>query len=299
MSSAGMLGLLEGVGKGVSGYGDALKQNVLLQAQEQREMNLAKIKRQWANEDSQQQYEQQRTDQLADQQTAIAREDAQRKEERQWKLADQQTAIKNQKPSAFQEKVSYFDNLLKQGKITEAEHKRALGIAGNGMSQKEKLSTISSLRTAYEKATSNMMPGEPRPSFENWVQSNRPEQWAAIGGAFSQNTKANTPGQPQQSEIQSMFNSLMKKDPSTWDKEIDGLRSAGYTKAADSLRNMLQAERRKLGKSEDDFQSAEMYKQNRESMNNDPLRQPRGYQQGGGLLDDPGVGPMTGISTLH
>ncbi len=47
MSSFGMLGLLEGIGRGATATGEAMQKNFLQQAEEQRQANLLNLKRQW------------------------------------------------------------------------------------------------------------------------------------------------------------------------------------------------------------------------------------------------------------
>lgn len=149
MSKMGMLGLLEGLGKGITSTGQAMEKMNLQQAEEQRKMNLARIQRDWANQDEDTRYQRNLTDQerltkenreyqegqdivkraqtVADQERALkAAED---KEDRAHKnrLAEidhqGEVTAENQRPTELDKKMEKIAELKEKGLITDAEEK--------------------------------------------------------------------------------------------------------------------------------------------------------------------------------
>lgn len=314
MSNLAKYGLLEGLGRGIALAGDNMGRVALEEARQRREDNLLKIRREWQLEDraamiaeNDKVYTRNRTDQIADQDTARINQLADSAKARQYHLEDRDTirgyqlkdrqfSVDNREPSAFNEKASFLKQELDAGRISEAEYKQAMGYTSDtmaGLTRKDALKMIGTLRSDYAKSM-EMVPEGQRQSFEQWARQNRPEEWRALGGGSSsgdgggENSSSSQPTrQPTDGQIKQMYSALMKQDPSTWDGEIQALKDRGYTIASNKLRSMLQEDRRRLSKDRQETADSTKYRTQREQFNIDPRRRASGF----GLLE--------GTSTLH
>jgi len=297
MSRYGMLGLLEGAGSGLSKTGDLITKNALLAAQDQREANRERLRLEYAKQQDDANYTRSRTDQLADQKTALDREAANYTRDRADQLADQKTALENKAPSAFMEKVNFYDEKLKNKEISQDQYNTALGLSkSTGLTTDQQ---IKYKLQANEQASVEILGKDP-------MQPATPEQIKAIelrasqifnratgqgdGNNQSGGNDDNSPPlskTPSPDQVEIMFKALMKQDPKTWDQEVSTLKDRGYIQAANMLRERLQTERNKLNRAEDQAKGEDMARRNSFSNNRDPRRQP------GGLLE------QGQVSTLH
>ncbi len=155
MSNYAMMGLLEGLGRGITGTGQAMEKLNLQQAEERRQMNLARIQREWSNQDENARYTRNLADQeritkdtreynegqetikraqtVADQDKALKAEEEKEKRQHTNRLAeiDHQGVVtaKNRQPSDYERRKEEIDKLHAEGKISDEERKNyILGI---------------------------------------------------------------------------------------------------------------------------------------------------------------------------
>lgn len=162
MSSGAMLGLLEGLGKGMAIGGEAITKNSLAEAEDARRMNLERIKRDWANQDwqrnvdteqaqhardrgekvedwsknvvlEQTQHDRDRGEKVSDFDKNVALEQTQHARNRSETVADQGTTFANQKNlilfnrdnpavTEYDKKLQQADDALAAGTITQKEY---------------------------------------------------------------------------------------------------------------------------------------------------------------------------------
>lgn len=259
MGNTAMLGLLEGLGNGISGMGKAITANSLAEAQEMRRLNRERVNREWTQKENDRMYQRNMGDQYSDMVDAETGAQIRNKDLEGYEgktVSAAQWGLDHKAPSAFMEKVNYYDGLLKEGKITPQEHKTALGLnkqanGSGGFTPKQRLDMVNKLRTSYDEAMEMTPEGDKMP-FESWAAKNRPEAWSALGGAVQpRNNPHVVEGNPvQPGQLDAMFKALLKKNPSTWDREIALLKERGFPEQADILRSRLQQERNKLNESE-------------------------------------------------
>lgn len=152
MSKMGMLGLLEGLGKGITSTGQAVEKMTLLQAEEQRKMNLARIQREWANEDEGARYKRDLADKerlvkegreyeegqnvikraqtVADQDKALKAAEQKAKDDHTRKLEEidhqANATARNRQPTEAEKKLAEIQKLREEGKISEDQYKSYL-----------------------------------------------------------------------------------------------------------------------------------------------------------------------------
>jgi hypothetical protein len=165
MSSYGMLGLLEGMGKGTQEIGKAMERTALQEAEERRQTNLLKIKRTWDREDAvtdrenhntdqiaaetrknaldaqnstfdQQQedsrYTRARTDKLEDQKALSAQEDT--RDANRQRMTQENAKYANELPGELEKKLAFVQGQVKSGALTKEQGDRAVE-AINGISK--------------------------------------------------------------------------------------------------------------------------------------------------------------------
>lgn len=266
MSNLGTLGLLEGFGKGMQTYGNALYENALADAQARRRENLEKIRFDRTVAENDRNYNRNRQDQLLDQETARSQELEDQQTARQQKLEDQKWALENKQPSVFSEKTSYFDKALAEGRITKEQYDNAMGYASNkgGFTEKERVKMVNNLREDYQSAMSLASDSE-KMTFEQWARQNRPEAWSALGGGSSPAGGAQSMPKgdtvPDKDVLDQMYSALMQQDPSTWNAEIQELKESGRVQAANMLRARLQEDQSRLKQSEIEYRKQDSQKQ--------------------------------------
>jgi hypothetical protein len=182
MSKYGMLGLLEGAGRGLSKTGKVMTKNFLAEAESNRVANREKVRRDWMATQEQKKYDRNRADHATDLEAAYTREDAQkveaqtredaqRTENRTNQIADQDKAIDNRAPSAFKEKVDWYTGQLNEKKITEDQYNTALGLSkATGLTTDQQ---IKYKMQANEQATLEILGKDP-------MKAATPEQVKAI-----------------------------------------------------------------------------------------------------------------------
>jgi len=289
MSNYAALGLLQGLGKGVANVGRDMSKNAIVAAQDNRAANREKLRREFAATENNRIYERNQGDQYSDNVDATTGARIRNKDTEGYEGETTSAAAWNQanKPaSAFKEKVDYFDGKLKNKEITQDQYNNAMNLSRrSALTQKESVKMATDLRRDYAKAMDLLPPGE-KPGFENWAKTERPEAWFMLrgngGGAQPDQEPPPKPTKnPTDYQIDQLFAAMMKTDPSTWDAEIGSLHDKGYPEASKMLRDKVQGERRKLKKSEDNFQGNEEAKRRSVRFNNDPARNPKGLLEGG------------------
>ncbi len=184
MSKYGMLGLLEGAGKGLASAGATLTENALAAAEDQRTLNRQKLRRQWASEDRDEAREWQAGRDEADREADLADYERGLLDQENQAIANQKRSQENAKyssdlsvasraPSEGDKLIARADKALSDGVIDQATYNNiTLGLtkAGGDITAKERANIK---LKAIEQASTEIVGKNP-------LQPATPEQMKAI-----------------------------------------------------------------------------------------------------------------------
>ncbi len=145
MSKYGMLGLLGGMGSGMQKAGDTLMKHSLIEAEQQRLLNLEKIRREWNREDlvEQRAYDEKRDEFTWKRKTGYEQDiyERNRKDQLEDAAAKRQHDIRllgMREPSEYDKKVAAAAKALEDGLISREEYNQvALGLSRDVMGAKD------------------------------------------------------------------------------------------------------------------------------------------------------------------